>query len=70
MLADSALGGTVQARFRCPACGSGSEWPVHRCGTPTILEGGARWLTNDWVNALATGFAAVLAAAAWLLAAR
>ncbi|HEU4829633.1 MAG TPA: DUF92 domain-containing protein [Gemmatimonadales bacterium] len=68
MLADSALGGSVQARFRCPSCGTASEWPVHRCGTATIQEGGVRWLTNDLVNALATTLAAVLGAAAWLLA--
>lgn len=68
MLADSAIGGSVQARFSCPSCGIGSEWPRHRCGTPTILEGGVRWLTNDLVNALATVLAALLAAAAWHVA--
>jgi uncharacterized membrane protein len=68
MLADSALGGSVQARFRCPACECASEWPLHRCGTPTILEGGVRWLTNDLVNALATMLAASLGALAWHLA--
>ena len=65
MLADSALGGSVQARFRCPACERASEWPRHRCGTATIHEGGVRWLTNDLVNALATTFAALLGGAAW-----
>ena len=65
MLADSALGGSVQARFHCPACGRASEWSLHRCGTATIHEGGVRWLTNDLVNALATTFAALLGAAAW-----
>lgn len=65
MLADSALGGSVQARFRCPACERASEWPRHRCGTATIHEGGVRWLTNDLVNALATTIAALLGGAAW-----
>jgi uncharacterized membrane protein len=65
MLADSALGGSLQARFRCPACGTASEWPVHRCGTVTIHEGGVPWLTNDLVNALATALAALLGALAW-----
>ncbi len=65
MLADSALGGSVQARFRCPSCDRASEWPRHRCGTATIHEGGVRWLTNDLVNALATTLAALLGAAAW-----
>jgi uncharacterized protein (TIGR00297 family) len=68
MLADSALGGSVQARFRCPACALASEWPRHRCGAPTILEGGVRWLTNDLVNTLATTLAGLLAALAWHLA--
>jgi len=68
MLADSALGGAVQARFRCPACDRASEWPRHRCGAATILEGGVRWVTNDLVNALATTLAAALGALAWHLA--
>lgn len=67
MLADSALGGSVQARFRCPSCDRASEWPRHRCGTATIHEGGVRWLTNDLVNALATTLAAALGALAWHL---
>lgn len=66
MLADSVLGATLQARFRCPACQVASERPVHRCGTPTVLTGGYRWLGNDAVNALATA-AAGAAGAAWYL---
>lgn len=65
MLLDSAIGGTVQARFRCPRCGTRSEWPRHRCGTRTRHEGGWRWLTNDGVNAIATGAAALAGWAAW-----
>ncbi|HEX9166627.1 MAG TPA: DUF92 domain-containing protein [Gemmatimonadales bacterium] len=57
MLADSVLGATLQARFRCPACDAASERPLHRCGTPTVLTGGIRWLGNDAVNALATAAA-------------
>lgn len=64
MLADSVLGATLQARFRCPACDTGSERPRHRCGTPTVLTGGLRWLGNDAVNALATA-AAGAAGAIW-----
>ncbi|HEX6643361.1 MAG TPA: DUF92 domain-containing protein [Gemmatimonadales bacterium] len=67
MLADSALGGSVQARFRCEACGVASEWPVHRCGSRTLHEGGWRWLTNDGVNAASTTAAAALSAAWHLL---
>jgi uncharacterized protein (TIGR00297 family) len=66
MLLDSALGATVQARFRCPRCATRSEWPQHRCGTRTRHEGGWRWLTNDGVNAIATGTAALAGWAAWL----
>ena len=66
MLLDSALGATVQARFCCPRCGTRSEWPQHRCGTRTRHEGGWRWLTNDGVNAIATGTAALAGWAAWL----
>jgi uncharacterized protein (TIGR00297 family) len=66
MLTDSVLGATLQARFRCPACQIQSERPVHRCGTPTILTGGYRWLGNDAANALATTAAGV-AGAAWYL---
>ncbi|HEU5050411.1 MAG TPA: DUF92 domain-containing protein [Gemmatimonadales bacterium] len=65
MLADSVLGGTVQARFTCPACRLASEWPRHRCGAATVHEGGFRWLTNDWVNGMATALAA-LGGAGWL----
>ncbi len=65
MLADSALGATVQGRFRCPHCSEASEWPRHRCGAPTTLTGGWRWLSNDGVNAIATACAAVAAWLAW-----
>jgi uncharacterized membrane protein len=66
MLVDSALGARWQGRFRCPACNQASEWPVHRCGTGTVRQGGFAWLTNDGVNLAATACAAALAAAGWL----
>ena len=65
MAADSLLGATLQARFHCPACDRPSEWPVHRCGTPTIHRGGISWLDNDAVNGAATALAAALAFAIW-----
>lgn len=52
--ADSLLGGTVQARYRCPACAVATERPIHRCGTPTTLVGGFRPVNNDTVNLAAT----------------
>lgn len=65
MVADSALGATVQGRFVCPACAVDTERTTHRCGTRTTPAGGWRWLTNDGVNAIATGTGAMLGAAAW-----
>jgi uncharacterized protein (TIGR00297 family) len=60
MTADSIIGAAWQGRFHCPACGLATERSVHRCGSPTTAAGGLAWLTNDGVNGLATGFAAVL----------
>jgi len=65
MIADSALGATLQGRFHCPACGVPSEWPVHRCGTTTARQGGLPWLDNDGVNLAATSLGALLALGAW-----
>jgi len=67
MLADSLLGAGWQGRFHCPACAQATERTVHRCGTPAILVGGARWLTNDGVNAISTLFAGLLGSLAWAL---
>lgn len=52
--ADSLLGATVQARYRCPQCNLVTERTVHRCGTPTIFVGGLRAVDNDVVNFLAS----------------
>lgn len=65
MLLDSLLGATVQGRFHCPACDRTSEWPRHRCGTPTTRTGGWPWLDNDGVNALATTAGACAGWLAW-----
>lgn len=65
MLLDSALGAALQGRFVCPGCGEFSEWRVHRCGTPTVRQGGIAWLDNDGVNLAATTAAALLALAGW-----
>lgn len=65
MVVDSAVGATIQGRFTCPACAVDTERAVHRCGTRTTPIGGWRWLTNDGVNAIATGSGALLGAAAW-----
>jgi len=54
MVLDAALGAGVQGRFRCEQCHQESERKVHRCGHPTRFLGGWAWMSNDWVNALAT----------------
>ncbi len=51
---DSLLGATVQAIYTCDQCGVETERTVHRCGQPTRLIRGWRWLNNDWVNFLAS----------------
>ena len=68
MFLDSLLGASVQARFKCPACGVASERRRHGCGTPTTLTGGWWWLDNDGVNALTTFVAALAGALAWAAA--
>lgn len=65
MLLDSLLGASLQGRFECPHCGVSTESRQHRCGTPSRLVGGWKWLDNDWVNALSTGLAALVSAGAW-----
>jgi uncharacterized protein (TIGR00297 family) len=61
---DSLLGATVQGAYWCPVCAQPTETPVHpRCGQPTRLVGGRRWIDNDAVNALATAAGALSGAA-------
>lgn len=67
MLLDSLFGATLQGRFRCDGCGQDTERRVHHCGQPARRTGGLAWLTNDGVNALATGTAAGLGWLAWRL---
>jgi uncharacterized membrane protein len=62
MLADSLLGATMQAAYRCTVCDAAVEGPRH-CGAAARRLGGHRWITNDLVNALATGAGGALAAA-------
>ena len=54
-LVDSVLGATLQALYRCQACGAATEEPRHtRCAQPAGLVRGHVWITNDTVNAVAT----------------
>ena len=61
--ADSVIGGTLQARRRCPRCDLATERMVHSCGARTAPAGGVRWLTNDGVNAVSSAIGA--AASIW-----
>ena len=61
-LFDSLLGATVQAIYRCDACGKETERKVHGCGTQTRLLRGWRWLDNDLVNFTASAVGALVAA--------
>jgi uncharacterized protein (TIGR00297 family) len=62
MMADSLLGATLQASYRCPACGTPTESRIHRCGTPSVLVSGHPLITNDAVNIAGTLTGALVAA--------
>jgi uncharacterized protein (TIGR00297 family) len=64
-LADSFLGATVQAGYRCPRCDKPTESRVHSCGTSTRRVRGVAWVNNDLVNASATVTGAVIAGLLW-----
>ncbi|WP_282570604.1 DUF92 domain-containing protein [Paenibacillus sp. L3-i20] len=57
--ADSLLGATAQAMFRCQVCGSETERVAH-CGTATRHIRGFAALNNDRVNLLSSLFAGLL----------
>jgi uncharacterized protein (TIGR00297 family) len=65
MLTDSVLGATLQGRYHCDTCDLPTERRVHRCGQATRQMGGAPWLSNDAVNALATFGSALAGYLAW-----
>jgi uncharacterized protein (TIGR00297 family) len=60
-VADSVLGATVQERRRCPTCDVSTEQPLHACGTLAPVVGGWPGVSNDAVNAAATGTGALVA---------
>jgi uncharacterized protein (TIGR00297 family) len=61
--ADSVLGASVQAQYRCRTCGAAGEWTTH-CGHPAERTRGLAWMTNDAVNLASI---ALGAAFAWFL---
>ncbi|MGH2453107.1 MAG: DUF92 domain-containing protein [bacterium] len=62
MVADSLLGATLQARYRCPACGEEGETAQCTCGAVRRLAGGVAWMTNDVVNLIMAGVGALVTA--------
>lgn len=60
-LADSLLGASLQARWRCSICGEFIETPHHdACQAAAAPQSGLTWLTNDGVNAAATAAGAAI----------
>jgi uncharacterized membrane protein len=67
-LADSLLGATVQAIYRCEACGKETErHPRHGCGGKTRRARGWAWLDNDWVNFISSVTGGLAAVGAWVV---
>jgi len=60
-LADSLLGGTLQARRWCDVCAKATERVVHSCGTATRPAGGLAGFDNDTVNAVCSAVGALVA---------
>ena len=58
-LADSLLGATLQAGYKCPSCGKMTERRVH-CGSRTSKAGGLSWVGNDLVNFACTAIGAAI----------
>ncbi|MDQ3779286.1 MAG: DUF92 domain-containing protein, partial [Chloroflexota bacterium] len=58
-LADSLLGATLQAAYRCPRCGQPTERRSHCRGTPTTRVRGFPIVTNDLVNLAAVLIGAI-----------
>lgn len=61
-LFDSLLGATLQATYYCMHCGRETEQSMHGCGRQPIHVRGWHWLSNDWVNLLASLAGALVAA--------
>lgn len=66
--ADTILGATLQARFRCGVCGHTSESPAQHCpGHPMRHASGVPWMTNSVVNLFAALIAGVITASVAIL---
>lgn len=60
-LADSALGGSLQARRWCDLCAESTERTVHSCGATTRPVGGIAGFDNDSVNTVCSAIGALVA---------
>jgi uncharacterized protein (TIGR00297 family) len=63
----SIFGATIQAVYYCPTCQKETERKTHRCGTVTEHTKGLPFMSNEFVNFLATGSAAVLGIAFYMV---
>jgi uncharacterized protein (TIGR00297 family) len=59
--ADSVLGASVQAQYRCPRCGAVTEKRLH-CDVPGGVTRGLPFVNNDVVNFVASGLGVLFAA--------
>lgn len=63
---DSLLGATIQAIYFCPKCQKETERRIHTCGTESKALRGVLFMTNEMVNLLSTGTAALISAGLYL----
>jgi uncharacterized protein (TIGR00297 family) len=64
---DSVLGATVEAGYYCETCKKETEKMIHKCGTPARHHRGFQLVTNEAVNFISTGAAAIVAMTLFLL---
>jgi uncharacterized protein (TIGR00297 family) len=64
---DSALGATIRAGYYCETCNKETERRIHKCGSPTRHFKGSQLVTNEAVNFISTGVAAIVAITLLLL---
>jgi uncharacterized protein (TIGR00297 family) len=64
--ADSIVGATVQALYKCPVCGKITEHDIH-CGEVTVHLRGYKAIDNNIVNFVTTAIGAISAFAIYLL---
>ncbi len=58
-IADSIIGATIQAQYKCERCMKITEKKVH-CDSETKIIHGLNWLNNDYVNLISITFSSIL----------